>query len=61
MYITTSNPTYIYHTVFGATRNNTVGVNFIPELSCLAPLTVGELTSIFGIGTENYNNGQSFS
>lgn len=54
MYIETSNPAYIYQVLAGSTNDKTIGLNFIPPLSCLLPVSVDNISDIDKINTTSY-------
>ncbi|HBK83509.1 MAG TPA: hypothetical protein DDZ41_07910 [Flavobacterium sp.] len=57
MYITTSNPAYMYQILAGSSGNSyaTSGLNFIPPLSCFFQKSVDLIPSINTIGLNLYN------
>ena len=53
MYIETDKPVYLYQVLAGDVQTYTVGLNFIPPLSCSYPKVVDLIPSINSIGTSN--------
>uniref|UniRef100_UPI0012FCD2E3 IgGFc-binding protein n=2 Tax=Flavobacterium gelidilacus TaxID=206041 RepID=UPI0012FCD2E3 len=51
MYIETTKPVYLYQILAGSTASYTVGLNFIPPLSCSYPKVVDLIPSINSIGS----------
>ena len=55
--IQTSNPAYVYQFLGGSSSQSTVGMNFIPPISCGMPNEVDEIPSIQSIGSTSYTGG----
>lgn len=55
--IETSNPAYVYQFLGGSSSQSTVGMNFIPPISCGMPNEVDEIPSIQSIGSTSYTGG----
>ncbi|WP_339833806.1 hypothetical protein, partial [uncultured Flavobacterium sp.] len=53
MYIETDKPVYLYQVLAGDIQTYTVGLNFIPPLSCSYPKVVDLIPSINSIGSSN--------
>lgn len=56
-FIQTSKPTYVYQFLGGSPSQSTVGMNFIPPISCGMPNQVDEIPSIQNIGATSYTGG----
>ena len=56
-FIQTSKPAYVYQFLGGSPSQSTVGMNFIPPISCGMPNQVDEIPSIQNIGTTSYTGG----
>ncbi len=56
MYITSSNPIYLYQVLAGANYSATTGMNFIPPLSCFFQKSVDLIPSINTIGNTQYTS-----
>lgn len=56
MYITSSQPIYLYQILGGSTSDATSGLNFIPPLSCYFQKTVDLIPSINSIGSYLYSS-----
>ena len=55
--IQTSKPAYVYQFLGGSSSQSTVGMNFIPPISCGMPNEVDEIPSIQSIGSTSYTGG----
>ena len=55
--IQTSKPAYVYQFLGGSSSQSTVGMNFIPPISCGMPKEVDEIPSIQSIGSTSYTGG----
>ena len=56
-FIRTSKPAYVYQFLGGSPSQSTVGMNFIPPISCGMPNEVDEIPSIQNIGNTSYTGG----
>jgi len=56
-FIQTSKPAYVYQFLGGSPSQSTVGMNFIPPISCGMPNQVDEIPSIQNIGATAYTGG----
>lgn len=57
MYITSTAPIYVNQIIAGSVNTRTIGLNFIPALSCLMPLEVDNVADIELIRTTAYTGG----
>jgi len=58
MYITTSEPTYLYQFIMGGNNtSNTQGMNFVPPITCYSTAEINSIPLIEGIGTKTYAGG----
>ena len=55
MYIETGLPCYVYQVLAGSSNVRTIGLNFIPPLSCLFPMSVDLISDIEAIRTTSYS------
>jgi len=59
MHIETSAPAYIYQVLAGSSNERTIGLNFIPPLNCLLPLSLNNIPQIDMIRSASYTGGVS--
>jgi hypothetical protein len=56
MLVSSNQPIYVHHILQGSSATNTIGMNFIPPLSCFMPSVADEIPQIAKINTTTYNN-----
>ena len=55
IYLTTSEPSYLYQSIGGSTDNRTTGFNFIPPITCFFLKQIDEIPDVKRIGDTDYN------